>query len=320
MRQASLLFAGLALGKPDYICSVVDAAGRFGRRGSRSQLLHPPAAALVRLAGSEMRPRPASSVRCRSRSWAADVGDQVDLSLQIGRSSAYRVTLSGHPVVDLSRPPASSSTASTSGDGVDVTASKRTQHDERYRTRGVHSTAADRYNGAIASTWCTSPRGRGIRMEVRAFNDGVAFRYVVPARLTPTRECRTRRRFSFSPRSVVWSHDLDGHYERCARNEAIEDVAEGDWAAPPLTAQLPDATGYAADHRGRLEGLRRHGAADRSPRRICRASRPRGTGFVSVSAPVSRTGRSAAGCRHRYAAPSRRLGAWSSPGRISTPS
>ena len=61
------------------------------------------------------------------------------------------------------------------------------------------------------------------------------------------RACRTRRpAFSFPAGSTVWYHDLEGHYEDTYDRKEIEDVAEGDWAAPPLTAQLPDGAGYAS--------------------------------------------------------------------------
>ena len=49
MRQASLLFAGVALKAAVVHGALVLAAGGFGRRGDRPQLLHPPAAPLVRL-------------------------------------------------------------------------------------------------------------------------------------------------------------------------------------------------------------------------------------------------------------------------------
>ena len=52
--------------------------------------------------------------------------------------------------------------------------------------------------------------------------------------------------FNLPAGSTVWYHDLDGHYEGVHEKKDIEDVAEGDWAAPPLTAQLPDGLGYAS--------------------------------------------------------------------------
>jgi alpha-glucosidase len=39
-------------------------------------------------------------------------------------------------------------------------------------------------------------------------------------------------------------HDLEGHYEGIHQRKAVEEVAEGAWAAPPLTARLPDGGGY----------------------------------------------------------------------------
>src|SRR5206468_12625977 len=72
---------------------------------------------------------------------------KIDLSLRSENRLSYRVTMSGHPVVELSRAGIVIDGVNL-GDGVGVTGVKRTQHDERYRTRGVHSMAVDRYNGA----------------------------------------------------------------------------------------------------------------------------------------------------------------------------
>jgi alpha-glucosidase len=44
----------------------------------------------------------------------------------------------------------------------------------------------------------------------------------------------------------VWSHDLGGPYEEVYKRRRIEDLPEGEWAAPPVTVRLPGAAGYAA--------------------------------------------------------------------------
>lgn len=167
-----------------------------------------------------------------------------DLSLRSENRAAYRVTLKGRPVVELSRLGILVDGVNL-GDGANVAGLERTRHDDRYRTRGVHSTAIDRYNAATIAL-IHPPSGIRYSIDIRVFDDGVAFRYVVPATGNPTRVPDEATGFNFPPRSVIWYHDLDGHYEGVHEKKDIEDVPEGDWAAPPVTAQLPDGLGYAS--------------------------------------------------------------------------
>ena len=169
---------------------------------------------------------------------------EFDLSLRSENRLAYRVTLKGRPVVELSRLGILVDGVNL-GDGATVAGVERTRQDERYRTRGVHSTAMNRYSGASIAL-IHQPSGTRYSLEVRAFDDGVALRYVVPAAGNSARVPDEATVFNFPPRSVVWYHDLDGHYEGVHERKDIEDVPEGDWAAPPVTAQLPDDTGYAS--------------------------------------------------------------------------
>jgi len=168
-----------------------------------------------------------------------------DLSLRSENRLSYRVTLNGRPAIELSRTGIIVDGVNL-GDGVSVSGVNRTKLDERYRTRGVHAVAVNRYNSAKVAL-VHQPSGTRYVMEVRTFDDGVAFRYVVPAAAANAGRVPDEANvFNFPPRSTVWYHDLDGHYEGVHEKSDIEDVREGEWAAPPVTAQLPDATGYAS--------------------------------------------------------------------------
>jgi alpha-glucosidase len=245
MRHPSLLFAGLALNKTDYVSlwSTLPADSNV-EEVIRNFFIRQPVL-WIDSQDPKAPAKPASSVTLPVTVVSPNSTIKIDLSLRSENRLSYRVTMSGHPVVELSRAGIVIDGVNL-GDGVDMTGVKRTQHDERYRTRGVHSTAADRYNGATIDL-VHQPTGSRYSMEIRAFDSGVAFRYVVPAATdADTRVPDEATIFSFPSRSVVWYHDLDGHYEGVHERKEIEDVAEGDWAAPPVTAQLPDATGYAA--------------------------------------------------------------------------
>jgi len=246
MRHPSLLFAGLALNKPDYIAiwstlpadSKVDEVIRnfFVRQPVLwIDTQNPSPAAPASLASSPGLPLTISSPDARIK---------FHLSFRSANRLAYRVTMKGRPVVDTSRLGIVVDGVNL-GDGATVTGIERARQDDRYRTRGVHSTATNRYNSAtIALTH--EPSAARYFVEVRVFDDGVAFRYIVPpaGASAAARIPDEGTAFNFPAGSTVWYHDLDGHYEGVHERKEIEDVAEGDWAAPPLTAQLPDGAGY----------------------------------------------------------------------------
>jgi len=163
----------------------------------------------------------------------------------------FRVLRDGATVVEWSN-------AGIVVDGVDLSASRPvatsgavTQTSEDYPTRGVHAIAHNRSNNAVY-------RFAGFSLQVRAFNDGVAFRFIVPT--SPERgpsETRTpdeATTFRLPAGSTTWSHDLHGHYEGTYVRRAIEDVPLGDWAAPPLTYKLPGTGGYASITEAALSG------------------------------------------------------------------
>ena len=127
--------------------------------------------------------------------------------------------------------------------GVEVENVDRYQIKEAYPWRGVHSQAVNHCNGATISLKHAS--NTNYSLEVRSFNDGVAFRYLIPGDDNPRVPDETTG-FTIPAGSTVWYHDLHGHYEGEHERRAIAHVPSGDWAAPPLTLKLPDGAGYAS--------------------------------------------------------------------------
>src|SRR4030095_13689975 len=82
-------------------------------------------------------------------------------------------------------------------------------------------------------------------IEVRAFDDAIAFRHVVPGDNKP-RIPDEATSFVLPEGSVVWFHDFEGHYEGIHTKQEIADVRNGEWAAMPLTFKLPSGRGYAS--------------------------------------------------------------------------
>lgn len=117
-------------------------------------------------------------------------------------------------------------------DGADLSAGARPGRMTRGRA-GACSTASIPFSGKTPFT-----------LELRACNDGVAFRHLIPG--IGARVPGEATAFRLPPGSTVWSHDLEGHYEALHTRRAIADFPAGQWAAPPVTYQLPDGAGYAS--------------------------------------------------------------------------
>src|SRR5262249_60114332 len=115
---------------------------------------------------------------------------------------------------------------------------------EKYQRNGTHAEAVNRSNDVRIPL----RRGEGeaaCTLEVRAFNDGVGFRFVVPGP-DKSRVPEEATKFTPPPGSTVWYHDLEGHYEAVHTKKAVGEAPARQWAAPPLTIRLPDRLGAAA--------------------------------------------------------------------------
>jgi alpha-glucosidase len=129
-------------------------------------------------------------------------------------------------------------------DGVRIGQIERYSVNETYAWYGVHSAAVNRCNGARFDVR-HEQTGTSYVVEARAYDDGVAFRTIVPGKEDQKRTPDERTKF-FIPHTTLWFHGLRGHYEGDHKKYEIADVKAGDWAAPPLTFKLPDNGGYAS--------------------------------------------------------------------------
>lgn len=123
-----------------------------------------------------------------------------------------------------------------------ITASKNYSRNEKYPWRGAHALAVDRSNGMVLLL--KSPAGK-CTLEIRAFDDGVAYRFIstAEAKMHVPDETST---FNVPAGSMVWYHDLAEHYEGIYQQAEVEHVKAGEWAAAPMTFKLPREQGYAA--------------------------------------------------------------------------
>ena len=124
--------------------------------------------------------------------------------------------------------------------------------DESFPWHGAHATARNRCRGAKVAL--TSDLGMiPFSFEVRVFDDGVAYRHVVPGAPGETRVPDEHSSFVLPAAATVWTHDLDGHYESAYEERKVDEVQAGQWAGPPLTFQVPQG-GYGSITEANLVG------------------------------------------------------------------
>ncbi len=158
-----------------------------------------------------------------------------------GERLTFAITFRGKPVIE-------SSPLLMTLNGVEITAAARLgkvevyRVDESYTTRGIHAGAVNHCNGTRMS-FEHSESNTGYTLDVRAYNDGVAYRLVVPGGSAP-RVPDESSGFALPAGSTVWAHGLRGHYEAEYEKLAIAAIPANQWAAPPLTFRLPDGSGY----------------------------------------------------------------------------
>ena len=131
------------------------------------------------------------------------------------------------------------------GSGVVLEKTERGEIDETYPWHGAHRTAVNRAHTATLSFTHDLSMTK-FRVEVRAFDDAVAYRIVVPGAAHERRTPEELSEFIVPAGATAWFHDLAGHYEAEYKQMKIDDVPAGQWGAPPMTLQLPGGAGYMA--------------------------------------------------------------------------
>ena len=113
--------------------------------------------------------------------------------------------------------------------GVIFKKAERYKVDETYPWHGAHNTAVNRCNGARIFLQHDLSFIDYV-LEVRVFNDGAAFRHVIPGDENVSRVPDEYTTFVVPAGSTVWSHDLGGHYEATYKKQDISEIEAGQWA------------------------------------------------------------------------------------------
>jgi alpha-glucosidase len=135
------------------------------------------------------------------------------------------------------------------GEGVEFGSVDRYEKNESYPWYGVHSIAVDHCN-VVRVSITHNQSHTAYTLEARAYDNGIAFRHLVPGEGTRIPDEATV--FRPPAGSVLWEHDLEDHYEGIHARKSLRAMPAGAWVAPPLTFRLPDDAGYGSITEGGL--------------------------------------------------------------------
>jgi alpha-glucosidase len=201
----------------------------------------------------------ASTLFCLSLPAAADVNVaspegrvQFVLSTSPQGHLQYAVTFQSKSIIDRSN-------VGIVVDGADLADDARIgtvetyKVDETYPWRGAHSTAVNKCNGAKIAL--THPKtNTAYTLDVRAYDDGIAFRHLVPGQGDRTPDEATEFRVPagaiIAPQNYVSGYE--GLYPWRTTGNTIEGMMEGEWTNPPFSFRLRDGSAVASITEGAL--------------------------------------------------------------------
>jgi alpha-glucosidase len=165
-------------------------------------------------------------------------------------AAVFEATLKGQRVIEQS-PLGITVDGIPVAQGVEFGRPERYRKDERFPWHGSKSIARDHHNGLLVPVK-HGESGLSYTIEARAHDDGIAFRFVVPGKPDERRVPDEATAFRLPAGSTVWYHEFEGHYEDHHTKQLVSEVPAGQWAAPPLTFQLPANAGYGSITEGAL--------------------------------------------------------------------
>ena len=181
--------------------------------------------------------------------------DRAGQSVQAaGGQLAYRVTFRGQPVIEWSNLGLAMEGAPALGPAVRIESSQASSQDETWTpVAGKANPIRNHYNAVTVQTVETAANGRRLAMEARAYDDGVAFRYVVPEQpsVKELRILNESTQFRFSKDANTFSLISRG-FQTSNEDDYHELTISG--SASGVPGQSAGAGGGAGDRLGRPDG------------------------------------------------------------------
>lgn len=168
-------------------------------------------------------------------SFRVELDDDQRLIYQLsrGKNAVIESSMMG-PVVD----------SVSLGRGVSLGEPERWSIDTSYPSRGVHSKARNQFNSAVIAV-THKESGANYRLEIRVFNDGAGFRYVVPGE-GKRQVSGEETAFRIPEGSFLWYQTNTKNYEGVHQRFSLDQVKLNTLMGPPVVVELPNEGGYAA--------------------------------------------------------------------------
>ena len=124
------------------------------------------------------------------------------------------------------------------GEGITIGEPVFSTADEKYAWQGVHDTARNHYHKVVIPL-THRQSGTHYKLEIKAFNDGMAFRYVVPKKGISNVEGEASS-WKIPSGSTVWYQENIFYYEGLYYETPVSGLGSKK-LGPPLTYQTPDS-------------------------------------------------------------------------------
>ena len=154
-----------------------------------------------------------------------------------GGQLAYRVTFRGRVLLDWSNLGLAFDGSPALGPTARMESSQASTQDKTWTAvHGKEKSIRNHYNAGAVRTVETAANGRRLGIEVRACDDGVVFRYVLPEQpnLKEARIQKEYTQFNFTQDAVIWPLILRG----------FQTSSEGDYPEMPMANLRPDNLVY----------------------------------------------------------------------------
>lgn len=164
---------------------------------------------------------------------------QADLYTNDAGRLCLRLVRGSTPILDES-PLGVTVNGTDFGNGVQITSIEHETIQETYPWRGTHAVAVNQCNSAVASVSHTASKLQ-YTVELRVFNDGIGYRYVIPGTEERTVQGESSS-WNVVAGSQVWFHSKTGNYEGYYTRQKPEQIPAGTVMAFPIVVELADGT------------------------------------------------------------------------------
>jgi alpha-glucosidase len=180
----------------------------------------------------------------QARALTSPDGNVIVTLSDTGSQLAYSVTYQGAPVIESSRLGITVN-GTDLGNGAALGSSTTSSANETFPSRhGIHTLATNHY-AAERITVQHAASGRTYFLNVRAYNNGVAFRYEFTDGTSKNITAESSS-FVLPANSTVWSQGETSNYENYYTGTEITSLADNTVMGPPVLVQLDGTAGYVA--------------------------------------------------------------------------